>query len=339
MAGRSLPVRLALAQINAARRRHRGQRREDPRVDRRRARGGRRARAVPGAGGHRLPAGGPAAQGALPAPRARGAATSLAAEARASSALVGFPERADDVYNALAVLADGESQAVYRKTLLPNYGVFDEQRYFQAGDGGAVFDARRRALGLTICEDIWTPGPPASDEALAGATLIVNVSARPTTRGKGVERERMLVQRARDNLCAVAFCNLVGGQDELVFDGHSLVVDHEGERARARAAVRRGAAWSATVDLQAAVTARLRDTRLRPPVRRALPEVRQLRPRRAARAAAGRARSAARSRRCSSPRPRSTPRSCSARATTSRRTASSASCSGSPAGSTRRSSR
>ena len=99
-------------------------------------------------------------------------------------------------------------------------------------------DAR---LGLTICEDIWTPGPPASDEALAGATLIVNASASPYHAGKGLERERMLIQRARDNLCAVAFCNLVGGQDELVFDGHSLVLDHEGTRARARAAVRGGA--------------------------------------------------------------------------------------------------
>ena len=194
-------------------------------------------------------------------------------------------------------------------------------------------DAR---LGLTICEDIWTPGPPASDEALAGAPLILNASASPYHAGKGVERERMLVQRARDNLAAVAFCNLVGGQDELVFDGHSLLIDHEGT-VLARAPQFEEALVVATVDLQAAMTARLRDTRLRKPVRRGAA-------RGAARSAARRGREDVgarrvgrrRSRRCSSPRPRSTPRSCSARATTSRRTASGTSCSGCRAGSTRR---
>ena len=194
-------------------------------------------------------------------------------------------------------------------------------------------DAR---IGLTICEDIWSPGPPESDEALAGASLIVNLSASPYHEGKGIQRERMIVQRARDNLCAVAFCNLVGGQDELVFDGHSLVIDHEG------CVLARGPQFAeglvvATVDLQGAVTARLLDARLRPPVRRVLPEVRQLgrieRPR-AARGARARRRGRCR---CSSARRRSTPRSCSGRATTSRRTASSASCSGCRAGSTRRS--
>jgi NAD+ synthase (glutamine-hydrolysing) len=190
-------------------------------------------------------------------------------------ALVGFPERAEDVYNACAVLAGGEVAAIYRKNHLPNYGVFDEQRYFQSGEGGAVLDLGEARIGLTICEDIWSPGPPESDEALAGASLIVNLSASPYHAGKGVQRERMIVQRARDNLCAVAFCNLVGGQDELIFDGHSLVVDHEG------CVLARGPQFAeglvvATVDLQAAVTARLRDARLRPPVRRALPNVRHL---------------------------------------------------------------
>ena len=161
--------------------------------------------------------------------RAREALEALAADTRDIVALVGFPERTEDVYNALAVLADGEIAAIYRKTLLPNYGVFDEERYFQSGGGGAVIDFGDVRIGLTICEDIWSPGPPESDEALAGASLIVNLSASPYHRNKGVERERMIVQRARDNLCVVAFCNLVGGQDELVFDGHSLVVDHEGE--------------------------------------------------------------------------------------------------------------
>jgi NAD+ synthase (glutamine-hydrolysing) len=207
--------------------------------------------------------------------RTREALEALAADTHDIVALVGFPERTADVYNALAVLAGGEIAAIYRKTLLPNYGVFDEQRYFQSGEGGAVIDFGEARIGLTICEDIWSPGPPESDEALAGASLIVNLSASPYHRNKGVERERMIVQRARDNLCVVAFCNLVGGQDELVFDGHSLVVDHKGE------VLARGPQFAeglivANVDVQAAVTARLRDTRLRPPVHRALPDVRHL---------------------------------------------------------------
>jgi NAD+ synthase (glutamine-hydrolysing) len=212
----------------------------------------------------------------------------VAREADGIVALVGFPERVEDVYNALAVLADGEIQAVYRKNHLPNYGVFDEARYFQAGDGGMVVDlvppldehgrtGTAARIGLTICEDIWTPGPPASDEALAGATLICNASASPYHAGKGLQRERMVAQRARDNLCAFAFCNLVGGQDELVFDGHSLVVDHEGA-VIARAPQFEEAMVLATVDLQGAATARLRDTRLRPPARRALPDVRRAEP-------------------------------------------------------------
>jgi len=205
------------------------------------------------------------------------AVAELAREAQGIVALVGFPERADDVHNALAVLADGKVQAVYRKSVLPNYGVFDEQRYFQFGEGGAVLELGDARLGLTICEDIWTPGPPASDEALAGAALILNASASPYHAGKGVERERMLIQRARDNVCAVAICNLVGGQDELVFDGHSLLLDHEGG-VLARAPQFAEALVVGTVDLQAALTARLRDARLRPPVRRALPEVRRLGP-------------------------------------------------------------
>jgi NAD+ synthase (glutamine-hydrolysing) len=204
---------------------------------------------------------------------AREALDSVAAAAEGIVAVVGFPERGQDVFNAIAVLAGGEVVTVYRKTRLWNYGVADEERYFQAGDGGAVLDLGEARLGLTVCEDLWVPGPPGADEALAGAALIVNASASPYHRGKGMERERMLAQRARDNLCAVAFCNLVGGQDELVFDGHSVVVDHEG-RVLARAPQFAESLTFATVDVQAAVTARLRDTRLRPPVHQALPEVR-----------------------------------------------------------------
>ncbi|MFL5904520.1 MAG: nitrilase-related carbon-nitrogen hydrolase, partial [Solirubrobacteraceae bacterium] len=156
---------------------------------------------------------------------ARRAIDRLAAETTDIVALVGFPERAEDVYNAAAVLAEGELRGIYRKSYLPNYGVFDEERYFQSGVRGATIEVGDVVVGLTICEDIWEPGPPLSDEALSGATVIVNLSASPYYAGKGVERERMIVQRARDSLAAVAFCNLVGGQDELVFDGHSLVVD------------------------------------------------------------------------------------------------------------------
>src|SRR5947209_17531047 len=166
---------------------------------------------------------------------AEAALRELAGHARGLVAVVGYPERAEDVFNAAAVLADGAIHAIYRKVYLPNYGVFDEQRYFQAGRGGAVLDVGPARVGLTVCEDIWEPGPPASEEALAGATLIVNPSASPYHIGKGAERERMFAQRARDNLACVAFCALVGGQDELLFDGHSFVVDHTGATiARAR---------------------------------------------------------------------------------------------------------
>jgi NAD+ synthase (glutamine-hydrolysing) len=199
---------------------------------------------------------------------ARAALDRIAAATDGIVALVGFPEREDDVSNALAVLADGAVQAVYRKVHLPNYGVFDEQRYFQSGTGPALIELGEHKLGLTICEDIWEPGPPASTEARAGATLIVNVSASPYHAGKGLERERMLAQRARDNLCAIAFCALVGGQDELVFDGHSLVLDHHGE-VIARAAQFEEELLLATIDLEAAATQRLRDARARVPARRA----------------------------------------------------------------------
>ncbi len=208
---------------------------------------------------------------------AQEALADVAAEAQGIVAIVGFPERAGDVYNALAVLAGGAVHAIYRKTRLPNYGVFDEQRYFQAGDEAVVLDLGSARIGLTVCEDIWMPGHPAAEEALAGATLIVNASASPYFAGKGRQREQMLVQRARDNLCAIAFCNCVGGQDELVFDGHSVVIDHEGT-VLARAPQFEEALTLCTVDLQAAATARLRDTRLRPPVRQALPDVRRLGP-------------------------------------------------------------
>jgi NAD+ synthase (glutamine-hydrolysing) len=203
---------------------------------------------------------------------ARAALQRLAAETNDIVALVGFPERAEDVYNAAAVLAQGEVRGIYRKTYLPNYGVFDEERYFQSGVRGAVIEVGDVAVGLTICEDIWEPGPPLSDEALAGATVIVNLSASPYYAGKGGERENMLVQRARDSLAAVVFCNLVGGQDELVFDGHSVVIDHDGTVV-ARAHQFREELLVATLDPEGSRASRLRDTRHRPAARRMQAEV------------------------------------------------------------------
>ena len=195
---------------------------------------------------------------------ARAALERLAEQATGIVAVVGYPERAEDVHNAAGVLADGEVAATYRKLHLPNYGVFDELRYFQPGERGATIVVDGVTVGLTICEDIWQPGPPLSDEALSGARVIVNLSASPYVAGKGERRERMLQQRARDELTAVAFCGLVGGQDELVFDGHSLVVDHEGT-VLARAPQFEEALLVADVDPVTVGSARLRDTRRRAP--------------------------------------------------------------------------
>ncbi len=204
---------------------------------------------------------------------ARAALEQLSAFTDGIVAVVGFPHRAqDDVYNAAAVLAGGRVHAVHHKVYLPNYGVFDEQRYFQAGREGAVIDIGEDRVGLTVCEDIWEPGPPASEEAIAGASLIINISASPYHAGKGAERERMFAQRARDNLVFVAFCGLVGGQDELVFDGYSCVLDHTG------ATLARGRQFEedmlvCDLDLKAAAAARLRDASHRPAARRSEREV------------------------------------------------------------------
>ena len=159
---------------------------------------------------------------------ARRALEEIASTVNGLVAIVGFPEHDAATYNSAAVLADGGIRGVYRKLLLPNYSVFDERRYFEPGDDAAVIEIGGVRVGLTICEDIWYPGPPASVEALSGASLIVNPSASPYHRGKGAQRERMVAERARETDAAFALCNLVGGQDELVFDGHSVVVDAQG---------------------------------------------------------------------------------------------------------------
>jgi NAD+ synthase (glutamine-hydrolysing) len=190
----------------------------------------------------------------------------LASQTRDIVALVGFPERADDVYNSAAVVADGEVAAVYRKTYLPNYGVFDEQRYFQSGSEALVFELNGVPIGVTICEDIWEPGPPAMSEALAGAQVLVNLSASPYRAGYGARRERMLAQRAVDYLATIVFVNTVGGQDELVFDGHSIVLDPDG-RPLARCAQFEEQLALCTVVPREVTAARLRDTRHRANVR------------------------------------------------------------------------
>src|SRR5262245_55678660 len=161
----------------------------------------------------------------------RAAERSLAEVAKAAreiAVLVGTPHFDRDLYNACTVCADGEAKGIYRKRFLPNYGVFDEDRYFAPGRDLFLIRLGDTLLGPTICEDIWQPGPPATDLALGGAQLVANISASPFHLGKDREREEMLATRARDNSCFIAFCNAVGGQDELIFDGHSLVLDDEG---------------------------------------------------------------------------------------------------------------
>jgi NAD+ synthase (glutamine-hydrolysing) len=195
----------------------------------------------------------------------RAADRSLAEIARAARgivALVGTPHLDGDLYNACAVCADREVKALYRKRFLPNYGVFDEDRYFARGRDLLLLRFGDTLIGPTICEDVWQPGPPATDLALAGAHLITNISASPFHVGKEQERREMLATRARDNSCFVAFCNAVGAQDELIFDGHSVVLDDEG-RVLARAPGFEEALLVVDLDVETVVARRLRDVRRR----------------------------------------------------------------------------
>jgi len=143
--------------------------------------------------------------------------------------VVGFVDSDADIYNAAAVLYNKKLVGVYHKFYLPNYGVFDENRYFQAGKECPVFTIYGIGIGITICEDIWYETGPATVQASAGARLLVNISASPYHAGKGLSRERMLATRAADNVAIVAYNNLVGGQDELVFDGNSVIFSEKGE--------------------------------------------------------------------------------------------------------------
>src|SRR3954462_171683 len=196
----------------------------------------------------------------------------IAAATHGIAALIGFPHLDTDLRNALAVCADGEIKALYRKRFLPNYGVFDEDRYFAPARDLLLLELGDTLIGPTICEDLWQPGPPATDLALAGAQLIANISASPFHLCRDQEREEMFATRARDNSCFLAFCNAVGGQDELIFDGHSLVLDEEGE-VLARAPGFEEALLVVDIEPAEAVGRRLRDLR-----RRALARERQAPP-------------------------------------------------------------
>jgi NAD+ synthase (glutamine-hydrolysing) len=186
----------------------------------------------------------------------------VAAKTKGITALVGAPHLDRDLFNGCAVCVDGEVRAMYRKQFLPNYGVFDEDRYFQPGNELVLLRCGETLVGPTVCEDIWQPGPPATDLALAGAHVVANISASPFHLGKGSEREEMLATRARDNSCWIAFVNAVGAQDELIFDGHSLVLDEEGTIV-ARAPAFEEALIVVDVDSTTAVARRLRDARRR----------------------------------------------------------------------------
>lgn len=145
------------------------------------------------------------------------------------AAIVGFVDARDDLYNAAAFLADGQRAGVYHKNYLPNYGVFDENRYFKEGKESPIFILGNKAIGVNICEDIWYPNGPAVAQARAGAEVIINISASPYRASKREQREKMLSTRASDNLVALAYTNVIGGQDELVFDGASLAFNERGD--------------------------------------------------------------------------------------------------------------
>jgi NAD+ synthase (glutamine-hydrolysing) len=177
--------------------------------------------------------------------------------------IVGTVHAETDLYNAAAVIHDGHLIEVYRKQYLPNYGVFDEDRYFSWGDQRMVFERSGVLFGVSICEDIWYPdGPPEAQASQAGAELLINISSSPYHMGKGQSRERMISTRAADNKAFVAYCNLVGGQDELVFDGQSLICDSQGE-VIARAPQFSEAMLLADLDMQQVFRSRLLDPRRR----------------------------------------------------------------------------
>ncbi|MGH7264438.1 MAG: NAD+ synthase [Candidatus Rokuibacteriota bacterium] len=188
---------------------------------------------------------------------------------RASTGLtvvVGFVDRRDDIMNAAAVAHDGDLAGVYHKQYLPNYGVFDENRYFQAGIETPVFElagaAGTAVVAVNICEDIWYPTGPATAQALAGAELLVTITSSPYHAGKVRFREKMLATRAADNVACLAYVNMVGGQDELVFDGQSMIFSELGERLALGRAFEEDLIV-VELDLAAVFRARLHDSRRR----------------------------------------------------------------------------
>jgi NAD+ synthase (glutamine-hydrolysing) len=177
-------------------------------------------------------------------------------------AVIGFIDVDRDLFNGAAILGDETPRVIYHKMFLPNYGVFDEDRYFRAGKNPLVFNLNGSIIGVTICEDIWHPAGPIVSQVRQGAQLILNISASPYQKGKAIQREKMLATRALDQNVSIAYINMVGGQDELVFDGGSLVVSEKGVVA-ARAGQFEEELLVCDVDTDSVFRARLHDPRLR----------------------------------------------------------------------------
>ena len=176
--------------------------------------------------------------------------------------VVGFVDTDGDIFNAAALISDGKLIGVYHKMYLPNYGVFDENRYFRAGKECPVYVVNGIGIGINICEDIWYEAGPATIQAYAGAEVIINISASPYHAGKGESREKMIATRATDTVAVFVYNNLVGGQDELVFDGHSFIADERGN------IITRGKQFEedfivADLDIESVFRARLHDPRWR----------------------------------------------------------------------------
>ena len=174
----------------------------------------------------------------------------------------GFVDLDIDIHNAAFFAYDGELRGVYHKVYLPNYGVFDEERYFQRGRRSPIFELEGVRIGVSICEDAWYPTGPISLQAAHGAELLININGSPYHRGKRMARETMIATRAMDSRAFLAWVNMVGGQDELVFDGNSLVFDPEG-RLLAHAPSFEESLLVADLDIAAVFSERLHDTRLR----------------------------------------------------------------------------
>ncbi|MGE4294693.1 MAG: NAD+ synthase [Campylobacterales bacterium] len=186
----------------------------------------------------------------------------IAAQTRGIVAVVGFVERQEDIYNAAAVIEEGAIVGVYRKHHLPNYGVFDEERYFQRGHETLLLELDGYKVGVAVCEDLWFPEGPLHHAAILGAEAVVVLNASPFSAGKVQARREMLLTRARDSRCAIAYVNQVGGQDELVFDGRSMVIDAQG-RVLAKAAPFAEQLLLCDLDMEEIFRLQLKDARLK----------------------------------------------------------------------------